>query len=83
MSNLVHFSHKGSQPYIAILCREEEGIVHYVCSCYPGMETGSDGVYRADDNAKVTKPHSVDDTFLYTFRHNLVTCPDCLKKLKE
>jgi len=77
---IIHYSHNSSQPYVAIKCREDEGIVHYVCSGYRGMETNIDKVYRADDNASEEKPPK---TFMYTFDEDKVTCERCKDKMKQ
>lgn len=68
----VHACHYSSQPYVTILCQNQD---YYV---YTQPENMPEGVYRADWSKG--KPFT-DKTPLYTFRDAKVTCPACLTKL--
>lgn len=68
MSDPVHACHYSSQPYVTILCTQQE---HYVYAQPPGLPPS---VYRADwsKGAEVS-----DATPLYSFNDANVTCEAC------
>lgn len=68
----VHACHYTSQPYMTVLCTQQE---HYVYAQPPDLP---ESVHRADWSRD--KPVSAD-TPLYTFDDAKVNCPACLAKL--
>jgi len=68
----IHACQYASQPYVTLLCTEEE---YYVYNQPPGLP---EDVHRADwsDGTPIS-----DKTPLYTFDDAKVTCPACLAKL--
>ena len=79
----IHFSPPGGSTHggAAILCRYEDGL-HFVASGFNvKWDSGIENVFTADDNQ--LPEHTPEALLFYTFRQELVTCPECIERFKE
>lgn len=78
----IHFSHESTHGGAKILCRESDGFHFVVSGLSTAYKTGIEGVFSADDNQLKQEEQTHKTALWYTFRHELITCPKCIKALK-